>query len=138
MSIMFDPIIYSGIILSSMQYLLHHIPWTCIFLLTRYIGINLYIITNREVINRVQSRVKYTTEIGDNEKKSGYSIGCWYYMKIMTRQVNEETRGSIWMVASEASFTHLTQDRREVTISNKASKILQIFDRGGNFSHPWF
>jgi hypothetical protein len=139
MSTMFDPIIYSGIILSSMQYLLHHIPWTCIFLLTRYIGINLYIITNREVINRVQSRVKYTTEIGDNEKKSGYSIGYWYYMKIMTRQVNEETRGSIWMIASEASFTHLTQDRRElVTISNKAPKILQIFDRGGNFSHPWY
>jgi hypothetical protein len=56
----------------------------------------------------------------------------------MTRQVEEETRGSIWMIATEASFTHLTQDRREVTISNKAPKILQIFDRGGNFSHPWF
>jgi hypothetical protein len=135
---MFDSIIYSGIIVSSMQYLLHHIPWTCIFLLTRYMKINLYIITNRDVLTRIQSRVNYATHVCDNEKKSGYSVGCWYFMRIMTRQVEEETRGSIWMIATEASFTHHKQDRREVTISNKAPKILQIFDRGGNFSHPWF
>ena len=127
---MFDTVVYSSIILGLFQYICANVPWSSIFLITHYMGINQYMITNREVINRVQSRVKYTSERSDNGKKSGYSIGYWYFMNI--------AKGSIWVIATEASYTELTKDIREVVITEKSHKILEIYDRGGPFNGSWF
>ncbi len=128
---------------------LKDIPWTTIFLLTRFIGIRLYIITRHDECVRVQKRVgTFTSEIGDGERGQGYSIGRWYFLHI-TAKVST----NIWMIATTASYKALTSEmydddipmkteegegEKSALIETKPKKRMTVCNRSGSFESPWY
>jgi hypothetical protein len=128
--------LYGGIVLTFLHSLWNYIPWACFFLLIRCTGIRLYVITEREVCTRIQTRAKHTSHITDNGKGYGYSIGYWYFMEISVKQHEYGDEYKIWIVATEASFKQLTIDSREHV--SDSSDALVVIVRHGNFNNPWF
>ena len=119
------------------------IPWTCVFLLLRWTGVRLYILKNQEVCRRIQSRIKYTSHMADDDKGYGYAIGFWYFMEVVD---NYDHNYNIWMIATEASYKALSADVRDIqmlsdtasTESAKPQKPLGTYYRSGTFANCYY
>ena len=111
---------------SSMTNILTYIPWTSIFLLTRYIGIHLYVLKKREECQRIQKKlIGCCSHIADDGKAFGYSVGRWYIANISTNSGhNSSDDYSIWLVATKASYDALTSDT--VTTIKTGSEYVSV------------
>jgi ATPase family associated with various cellular activities (AAA) len=132
----------NGVMVGIGYNILSSIPFTALFLVTQLLGIRLYTVTRREICQRVQKRISYSSHTCDG-KGYGYSIGFWYIMSINIFQSDESDRYSIWMIATAATYQYLTNDSGESTTSDIISnttdtKQLAIYQRTGSYNNPWF
>jgi len=122
-------------------YIFSQIPWTVIFLLTPLIGIRLYVINDKEDCKRIQKRIGHRcSHTADGNKGFGYSLGFWYFMSITLNEEDYDTRYSIWLVATEASYKRLIEEKVVVTAESEAipKTSLRIYDRMGSFHNSYF
>jgi len=126
-----------------MSSIANYIPWTAIFLLTRHIGIHLYVLKVKEDCQRIQKNMSHCSHIMDNGRPYGYSVGRWYIASIsITTGLSEEY--NIWIIATKSSFdtligrTHelgnINTDISESTLSDKFS----ILSRSGSFFSVYY
>jgi len=121
-------------------YISTYIPWTLIFLLLKYININLYVLNEREVCMRIQKRItNYSTHTSDNNKGYGYSIGKWYFVSIL----NQDEKYSAWLIATEGSYNNLIKNNDEPTnnlliFDPVIKQDLTVYERAGQLTNPWF
>jgi hypothetical protein len=116
-----------------------YIPWTSIFLFTKFFKVRLYNIHRLEECQRIQKRVGIeTSEIGDGGKGQGYAVGYWYFVHISSRS---DDNMPVWMIATDESYKTLTQDFPYTcvsTIEEKEQPIVKIIQRTGSYIHYWF
>ena len=116
---------------------LHTLPWSILFYFSQFVGVRLYVLTQRDECTRIQKRVHpYSSHFTDDDKSCGYSFGMWYALHIHCDR-NESCQ--VTMIATVHSYSMLTQ-----RIDTKPSRpLLQspcfyIYERVGNYSNPWF
>jgi len=119
----------------------NYIPWTAIFLLTRHIGIHLYVLKVKEDCQRIQKNMLYCSHIMDNGKSYGYSVGRWYVACIsITTGISEEY--SIWIIATKSSFDRLIGtellSNTDMHTSDKVSDNFTILSRSGSFFSVYY
>jgi len=146
--------ILSGIMIGFGYTLIGMIPWSMIFLITKRFGIKYYSLSDSDICMRIMKRLKdNTSEVGNDEKGTGYSIGYWYLVHISSKYRDEI---EIWMIATDASYKNLTQEVDEeepnipvndqVTTSTtdkppvptKSGKTIDIYNRFGSYSNLWY
>jgi hypothetical protein len=121
-------------------YIATYIPWTLIFLLLRYVNIQLYILNDRDICTRIQKRISsYSSHIADNNKGYGYSIGKWYFVSVS----KDEDNFSVWLIATSKSYNTLTKDTEEIVTTSifnttTVKENLTIYERAGHLTGPWF
>jgi len=121
-------------------YVSTYMPWTLIFLLLKYININLYVLSDREVCMRIQKRItNYSTHTSDNNKGYGYSIGKWYFISVS----NQDEIYSVWLIATESSYNTLIKSNDEpnknpLTINPVMKDDLTVYERAGQLTNAWF
>jgi hypothetical protein len=124
---------------------LSYIPWTFIFLFTQIFGIRLYHIKRYEECLKIQNRIKISSHTTDGGKCYGYSCGYWYILN-MTGSRDDMT--SVYMIATEASYKALTEDKDseekslfdqgwEIPEPSQISKV-SVYERSGSFESFWF
>jgi hypothetical protein len=113
----------------------NYIPWTSVFLLTRYVGIRLYIVTYFDEITRIQRRVGDNfSEKGDNGKGSGYAVGMWYLLHLSSDKA--------WMISTKASYERLSSDISARVVNNNDDKVPEdqsiiVLERRGVIESQW-
>ena len=133
----------NGVMLGIGYNILSSIPFSALFLVTQLLGVRLYTVTRREICQRIQKRVSYSSHTCDG-KGYGYSVGFWYIMSINISQSDESDRYSIWMIATAATYQNLISDSEESPISHTISDTdpprlqLAIYQRTGSYHNPWF
>jgi len=114
-----------------------YIPWTFVFLFLRYFGIQQYRLTKAEECSRIQKRLgNQFSEIGDGGKGQGWAIGKWYVIHIQKSDTYV-----VWMITTSAFFKELIKDVNDTTVicfTEQPVKKIQIIQRTGPFSHPWY
>jgi len=132
-------------------------PWVLIFLLTHFMGLRLYHITDREEVKHIQKRISLwcTHHLGPN-KGYGYSAGRWYVLYLSTPV--EYNSQSAWMIATTASYESFMLQPNKVQIQlasdhhnlkqetmehkqhndNKTSNHIVIYERLGPYENSWF
>jgi ATPase family associated with various cellular activities (AAA) len=123
------------------------VPLVLVFIWIRRYKIRLYLVSKREICNRIQKRVKESSShTTDDNKATGYAMGKWYFMSISNGGEEEYTH--IWIIATEASYNKLTADTDDDTpvivigpsgesIETPAKK-LKILDRHGSYTNLWY
>jgi len=112
----------------------NYIPWTSVFLLTRCVGIRLYIITHFDEITRIQRRVGDNfSETSDNGKGTGYALGMWYLLHVASDRA--------WMISTKASYERLSSDIA-THVFKKNDKIpeeesIVVLERRGVIESQW-
>jgi len=133
------------------------IPWHAFFLLTRAIGIRLYVLRDKEVCRLLQKRLGVTSHVADGGKGYGISVGRWYYASVSIHRGDHGDDYDVWMIATEASFAALVgpegEDKEKdkgsdagaevlTTKTAKAAKAakegITIFERTGSNYNVWF
>ena len=150
--------ILGGIMIGFGYTLISMIPWSMIFLITKRFGIKYYSLSDYDTCMRISKRLKdNTSEVGNDEKGTGYSIGYWYIAHIASRYRDEI---EIWMIATESSYKHLIRDMDEeddqgmppvnneiiantaktktVSVTNKGGKAIDIYNRFGSYNNLWY
>ena len=145
--------IVSGIVLT----LWASCPWVMVFLVTRVMGIRLYIIKDKEVCLRIQKRLINSSHVADGGKAYGYSVGCWYFaaVNISRYDYGDQVSYDVWMVATTASYERLTRDLSETVVTFSAEPgpgpgpghvpgpvnkkaSMDIYTRNGTYSNVYF
>ena len=148
--------ILSGFMIGFGYTLIGMIPWSMIFLITKRFGIKYYSLSDSDICMRITKRLKdNTSEVGNDNKGTGYSIGYWYLVYISSKYRDET---EIMMIATETSFKNLTrdQDEEEIPVMNqiiptntmntmnttpvptKSGKTIDIYNRCGSYSNLWY
>ena len=105
------PDLSSWIGLGVISTVLSNIPWTCIFLLTRIIGIHLYIIRKKEDCARIQKNIGWSSHLTDGDKRCGYSIGFWYIASLNIANSDDYNEYFVWIVGTNATYRRLTEEK---------------------------
>ena len=137
--------ILSGLMIGFGYTLIGMIPWSMIFLITKRFGIKYYSLSDNDVCMRISKRLKdNTSEVGNDEKGTGYSIGYWYLVHISSKYRDE---AEIWMIATDASYKELTReideeeanapDKNEVIVPT-TKKGIDIYNRRGCYDNIWY
>jgi len=123
---------------------IHLVPWSIIFLFTKWFSIQLYSLTREEECSVLQRRIgnESFSEVGNNKKGQGYAIGKWFLIHISYN--HGEYR--VWLLATKASYEKLTADLEYVAPTTSCiedaplppppSKV-SIVERLGPFINPW-
>lgn len=118
------------------------IPWTFIFLFTRWFGLRLYHLRNREQCRRIQKQIgEFCTHMIDG-KGAGFSMGWWYMIHI---QLYGDTY-DVWLVATKTAYERLTSiPPSELALSSsstlsaeKKEEMITIYERMGSYKEPFF
>jgi hypothetical protein len=146
--------ILSGIVLT----LWASTPWVLVFLITRLLGIHLYIIKDKDICLRVQKRLTNSTHIADGGKSYGLSVGRWYFasVDIQRSDYGDSVTYNVWMIATAATYERLTRDSTETCMSfsgpvvpsasasasapvaEPSKKSMSIYTRNGSFNNVYF
>jgi hypothetical protein len=125
--------------------LLNYIPWSSIFLFTRYIGINLYVLKRKEECQAIQKRLNGTcSHIMDDGKGYGYAIGRWYIASISITSAGLGDEYLIWIIATKSSFHSLTNEevKLQTDYTPLTTKLpdtqLTIVSRAGSLFHVYY
>lgn len=142
--------ILSGIMIGFGYTLISMIPWSMLFLITKRFGIKYYSLSDSDICMRIMKRLKdNTSEVGNDNKGTGYSIGYWYLLYISSKYRDET---EIMMIATDASFKNLTREVEEEetpvmnqmitatpsTNPSKTGKTIDIYNRCGSYSNLWY
>ena len=149
--------ILGGIMIGFGYTLISMIPWSMIFLITKRFGIKYYTLSDNDICMRITKRLKdNTSEVGNDEKGTGYSIGYWYLAHISSKYRDEI---EIWMITTDASYKHLIREMDEeepnipvndqvITntantvmkppVPTKSGKAIDIYNRFGSYSNLWY
>jgi hypothetical protein len=102
---------------TSLTNILTYIPWTAIFLVTRFFGIHLYILKKKEECQRIQKKLTgCCSHIADDGRGFGYSVGRWFISHISITSGNGyPDQYDVWIVATKKSYEALTSDTVTVT-----------------------
>jgi len=125
-----------------MSSIANYIPWTAIFLLTRYIGIHLYVLKVKEDCQRIQKNMSHCSHIMDNGKSYGYSVGQWYIASIsITTGITEEY--NIWIVATKSSFDRLIGNGSQQILDTHITDLVPsekftILSRSGSYFSVYY
>ena len=124
-----------------MSSIANYIPWTAIFLLTRHIGIHLYVLKVKEDCQRIQKNMSHCSHITDNGKSYGYSVGRWYVASIsITTGMSEEY--SIWIIATKSSFDRLIGSEvlcdTHIPALDKTTDKFTMLSRSGSFFSVYY
>jgi hypothetical protein len=123
------------------------IPLSIFFIWLRHFKIRLYTITKREILNRIQKRVKdHSSHTSEEDRGHGYALGKWYFAYISSGSNDEYA--AAWMIATEASYEALIKDADDgesiiiigpsgESIETSAKK-LDIYDRHGSYTNIWY
>jgi hypothetical protein len=123
------------------------IPLSIFFIWLRYFKIRLYTITKREIMNRIQKRVKdRSSHTSEEDRGHGYAMGKWYFAYISSGSNDEYA--AAWMIATEASYEALIKDADDgesvIMIGpsgesiETSTKKLDIYDRHGSYTNIWY
>ena len=145
--------ILSGIVLA----LWASTPWVLVFLVTRLLGIHLYIIKDKDACLRVQKRLTNSTHIADGGKSYGLSVGRWYFasVDIQRSDYGDSVTYNVWMIATAATYDRLTRESTETCMSfsgplapaaadaapmvpEPSKKSMAIYTRNGSFNNVYF
>jgi len=134
--------IYSGIFIGGLIYIFNYIPWTAIFLLTRKYNIYLYELKNKDICQRIQRRIKFSSHITDGNKPYGYSVGKWFLLHIDYTQSSDGDMYHIWLIATKSSYENLTNEDSPIQMLHnepvKETTSLIIYEKGGSFFSPYY
>jgi hypothetical protein len=113
------------------------IIWTIPFLCILPFGIKLYKISDREQIQLINKKIKYSSFLSGNNH-DGIIIGKWFigylYEIINNNQNNQVKQQNLWIISSNSFFSIITNNEQEQQEKNIISKeIIKIYDRKGNF-----
>lgn len=111
------------------------IPWTFVFIFIRYLGINLYILKNKESCNLIQKKLNnHFSHITDEGKGYGYSIGYFYIVNLSAADNNGEYAMSVWIISTKNSFNKLIEEPHKFIESCKSDylKLNDQFHVSGN------
>jgi hypothetical protein len=92
------------------------IPWSFIFLFTRFFNIHLYIIRKKEDCIRIQKNIGPCSHLSNQGRGHGYSIGFWY-IAFLDIQENDHSEYYIWIVSTASTYKRLTIEK-EIKIHN--------------------
>jgi len=128
-------LLFAGAVAGAVAY----IPWTFIFLILRFAGIQQYRLTKIEECSRIQKRLgDRFSEIGDGGKGQGWAIGKWYIVYI-SKSSGEYVA---WMITTKKIFNDLVKEVNDMIVmcpvTEKPVKKIQIIQRTGSFGHPWY
>ena len=122
--------------------ILNNFPWQFVFLYTAPFGIRLYTLTKKEECKKIQKKIgTKTSQLSDNNKGIGYSIGYWYIMHIDILGSEDGDRYKIIFVATETTYNNFIKDDEDdnyvynkftdiplddITISEKPKKNIKL------------
>ena len=96
-----------GVITSFLQF----IPWTFIFLFTRFFNIHLYIIRKKEDCIRIQKNIGVCSHLSEEGRGHGYSIGFWYLAFLDIQGNDSRSENYVWIVCTKATYQKLTIEK---------------------------
>jgi len=138
------PIILNTLFVGIGVTLLNYIPWQLGFLFLKPYGIRYCILTKKEECKRVQKKVgTNTSQLIDNNKGSGFSIGYWYvlYIDIISRG-DDGDYYKITIIATESSYNSLTKDEddkdKDLVICETSKKSIDMWESFGNPHNRWY
>jgi hypothetical protein len=149
----FLPTLLNTLYLSVGVAILNNLPWQFIFIYTGPFGIRLYTLTKKEECKKIQKKIGMnTSQLSDNKKGIGYSIGYWYIMHIDIMVGDEGDRYKISFIATETTYNNLIKDDEEddkddtfndfisnkIIITDKPKKNINIWECFGNFHNRWY
>jgi hypothetical protein len=131
---------------------LSYIPWGIIFLITKYIGINLYVLKRKEECQLIQKRVNNKcSRIMDDGKGAGFSIGFWYIMHIDLTNDGYGDSYNIWIISTKATYEDLIKNSLSTTVKigkqyqsiesevpSLISSEITILGATGSFNNTYF
>ena len=132
--------------------ILNNFPWQFIFLYTAPFGIRLYTLTKKEECKKIQKKIgTKTSQLSDNNKGIGYSIGYWYIMYIDIIGSEDGDRYKISFIATEITYNNFMKDDEDnednnyvfnklddIIISDKPRKNINIWESFGNSRSRWY
>jgi hypothetical protein len=132
--------------------LLHSIPWASFFLFTPFFGFHVYEIKQKEVCQRIQRRIRYSSQRSEQDKPLGYSIGKWFLAHIYIESDHQGDIYNIWLFSTNKMFVSLTQEESLSIVNTNLTgtsnnvnpglkseqKNLTIYTRSGTFFSIWF
>ena len=126
-----------SVFVASLLAFFHSLPWGILFFFTQFVGVRMYILSDRDECTRIQKRVyPYCSQFTDGDKAGGYSFGQWYALYI---HCDRSETCQVSMIATVDSYTRLTQSGH--TVEKRVSKdptSFTIYERLGNYNNPWF
>jgi len=97
-----------SILSGAMMYIMSMVPWTAIFILTRPLGLYLYILREKESCVNIQKKVQnQCSTLLDGGKGSGYAIGYWFFLSL---QSSEFDSMSATLICTKATYERLIAD----------------------------
>ena len=146
------PTAWSAFLAGALLTAYHAVPWASVFLLTRLLGVRLYVLRDRAVCRRVQKRLPRSSHVADGGHGYGISVGRWYYASVSIVPGDAGDQYDVWMIATAASFQFLTADTPDADKGilgahpvdpgpvgpPPASGEIEIFERTGSFHCVWF
>jgi len=91
--------------------LLSSFPWMSLLLLLQPFGIYFYTIEEIDAAKRIQRRLIRSSHITDENRKVGWSIGCWYVMYLHYRRCYEKEEFTVHILATEKSYRALAEEQ---------------------------
>ena len=82
--------------------ILNNFPWPVVLILLRYINIYVYKVIDREIVLRLQKRVKNSCYVTDEYKSFSYACGRWYLLYL----INDDMTYA-WVITTQNTFTDL-------------------------------
>jgi hypothetical protein len=132
--------------------LFNAIPWVAVFMLTQLFGVRLYTLNDKEICQRVQRRLVRSSHVADGGRGYGISVGRWYYASVSIDRGDGGDRYSVWMVATNATYTRLTADDPPLALAAvqglgeegtapaapAATTQMSILERIGSYYNIWW
>jgi len=97
-----------SILSGAMMYIMSMIPWTAIFILTRPLGLYLYILSEKESCVNIQKKIQnHCSTLLDGGKGSGYAIGYWFFLSFQSSEFDSMTAT---LICTKATYERLIAD----------------------------
>jgi hypothetical protein len=92
----------------AIMYIMSMIPWTAIFILTRPLGLYLYVLREKESCTNIQKKVQnQCSTLLDGGKGNGYAIGYWFFLYL---QSSEFDSMNATLICTKATYERLIAD----------------------------
>lgn len=141
-----DNILSTGLYFGLLSTLFYSMPWECIFLLTRLIGIYYYTIEDRFLYQRIQNKIKYSTIKAENDMSYGYAFGKWFVCHISKedfegrkiRLLTTEKTYKKLIEETSTMFMNVESENNKEEKQQKENSTLSICERAGKYGHFYY